>query len=257
MARLRVPRTRPRRSLVLLLATPFLLCVSACSRDLRDVRPTDRKVLLLGVDGLDLKSLEKMLQKGELPRFAELRRHAIELPLFGERITVDGSSTGIDPARCWTPSPPAPRARSAGQTGRRTASSRSRRVRGRYDEVPVTSQHRRLPAMWDILGAVGVKCAIVNWWTTWPAEPVNGVLVSDRFLLDRFELGPYGPEGRVDIPPVDPAYRHGAQYLTWPTHSPTSSPRRSSRSSTGRATRSSRSSGSGCRIRRTRESTAT
>ena len=218
MTRLRVPRTRPRRSLVLLFATPLLLCASACSRDLRDVRTTDRKVLLLGVDGLDLKALEPMLLQGHLPRFAELRRHAIELPLFGERITVDGTSTGIDPARCWTTvATGAPAARVEGQKGKSHGIvSLTTRVRGRYDELPVTSQHRKLPALWDVLGAVGVKCAVVNWWTTWPAEWVNGYLVSDRYLLDRFELGPFGPEGRVDIPPVDPAWRHGAQHLTWP-----------------------------------------
>jgi len=203
---------------VLLFATPLLLCASACSRDLRDVRTTDRKVLLLGVDGLDLKALEPMLLQGHLPRFAELRRHAIELPLFGERITVDGTSTGIDPARCWTTvATGAPAARVEGQKGKSHGIvSLTTRVRGRYDELPVTSQHRKLPALWDVLGAVGVKCAVVNWWTTWPAEWVNGYLVSDRYLLDRFELGPFGPEGRVDIPPVDPAWRHGAQHLTWP-----------------------------------------
>jgi len=104
---------------VLLFATPLLLCASACSRDLRDVRTTDRKVLLLGVDGLDLKALEPMLLQGHLPRFAELRRHAIELPLFGERITVDGTSTGIDPARCWTTvATGAPAARVEGQKGK-------------------------------------------------------------------------------------------------------------------------------------------
>lgn len=217
MARLPVPRTRSRRS-PLLFASVLALAVSACTRKLTDVRPTDRKVLLLGIDGLDLRSLDTGFASGQLPRLSEVRRHAMELPLPGERITMDPSSAGIDPARCWTTvATGAPAARVEGQKGKfHGVVSLSTRVRGRYDEVPVTSQHRKLPALWDILGAVGVKCAVVNWWTTWPAEPVNGYLVSDRFLLDRFGLGPYGPEGRVDVPPVDPAYRHGAPYLAWP-----------------------------------------
>jgi predicted AlkP superfamily phosphohydrolase/phosphomutase len=208
---------RSRHSLLMVVSV-LALAVSTCSRALTDVRPTDRKVLLLGLDGLDLKALEPMLVQGQLPRLFELRRRAMELPMQGERTTMDPSSAGIDPARGWTTvATGAPASRIPGQTGRvHGVVSLSTRVRGRYDEIPVTSQHRKLPAVWDILGAVGVKCAVVNWWTTWPAEPVNGVLVSDRFLLDRFELGPYGPEGRVDIPPVDPAFRHGAKYLTWP-----------------------------------------
>jgi hypothetical protein len=193
------------------------LVAAACSRDLSDLRPTDRKVLFVAVDGLDLELLKPFMGDGRMPRLAELMRRGMALPLVGEHATMDLSSAGIDPARSWTTIATGAPPNRTGNTGAAHGITElMTRVRGSYSEVPVTSQHRKLPAMWDVLSAAGVRCAIVNWWTTWPAEPVNGYVVSDRFLLDRFELGPFGPAGRVDIPPVDAAYRHGAKYLTWP-----------------------------------------
>jgi predicted AlkP superfamily phosphohydrolase/phosphomutase len=33
-----------------------------------------------------------------------------------------------------------------------------------------------------MISTVGRRVAVVNWWATWPAEPINGVIVSDRSL---------------------------------------------------------------------------
>jgi hypothetical protein len=54
--------------------------------------------------------------------------------------------------------------------------------------VPYTSNARRAAALWSILGASGRRVAVVGWWTTWPAESVPGVIVSDRMLYNRFNL---------------------------------------------------------------------
>lgn len=204
------------RRLRVLLAASCML-VGACSRELSDVKPIDRKVLFVGIEGLDLEMV-KMSLRERMPRLAELMGRGMAIPLLGEHATMDPASVGVDPARSWTTiATGAPPNRSGSDRGAAHGITELlTRVRGSYDDVPVTAEHRKLPAMWDILSAAGVRCAIVNWWTTWPAESVNGWLVSDRFLLDRFELGPFGPAGRVDIPPVDASYRHGAKYLTWP-----------------------------------------
>jgi hypothetical protein len=193
------------------------MLVAACSRELSDVKPIDRKVLFVAIEGLDLEMV-KMSLRERMPRLSELMGRGMAIPLFGEHATMDPASVGVDPARSWTTiATGAPPNRSGNDRGSAHGITELlTRVRGSYDDVPVTAEHRKLPAMWDILSAAGVRCAIVNWWTTWPAESVNGYLVSDRFLLDRFELGPFGPAGRVDIPPVDASYRHGAKYLTWP-----------------------------------------
>jgi predicted AlkP superfamily phosphohydrolase/phosphomutase len=200
-----------------LLAATCALAGATCSRELSDLKPNDRKVLFVAIEGLDLEMVKAGL-RDRMPRLAELMRRGMAIPLFGEHATMDPASVGIDPARSWTTiATGAPPNRTSSEKGSAHGITELlTRVRGSYDDVPVTAEHRKLPAMWDLLSAAGVRCAIVNWWTTWPAEPVNGWLVSDRFLLDRFELGPFGPAGRVDLPPVDPSYRHGAKYLTWP-----------------------------------------
>ena len=43
---------------------------------------------------------------------------------------------------------------------------------------PVTSGMRRAPAFWNILSRFDRKSGVVGWLVTWPAEPVNGFIVS-------------------------------------------------------------------------------
>ena len=52
-------------------------------------------------------------------------------------------------------------------------------VRGRPGEVkPVTSTMRKSPAFWNILPQYGRKAAVIGWLVTWPAEAIDGIIVS-------------------------------------------------------------------------------
>lgn len=219
MRRPSAPRSSARRSISSLASCCALVAaLGACGKpQFADVKPLDRKVLFVGIDGLDYEIMKPVLKRGMLPKLAELQRRGIVVPIYGEHVSRDPRSGGLDPAVSWTTIAtgfPAARATDEGTVHgvRDVVVPR----KGRYDELPATSQHRLLPTFWDVLGAAGVKCAIVGWWTTWPAEPVNGTLVSDRFFLEKFGLGPFGPPGRVDLPAVAEEYRRGAQHLTWP-----------------------------------------
>lgn len=46
--------------------------------------------------------------------------------------------------------------------------------------LPITSNQRQVPAVWNIASALGKTTDVIAWWATWPAEKVNGVMVSDR-----------------------------------------------------------------------------
>ena len=52
----------------------------------------------------------------------------------------------------------------------------------------MTSDLRRVKALWNIASDRGLDVAVVGWWATWPPETVRGSIVSDRtsyhFLLD-------------------------------------------------------------------------
>ena len=46
--------------------------------------------------------------------------------------------------------------------------------------VEAQSTHMRAAPVWNLLGDAGHAVGIVGYWTTWPAYPVNGFLVSSR-----------------------------------------------------------------------------
>lgn len=46
--------------------------------------------------------------------------------------------------------------------------------------LPVTGRQRRFPAIWNLASALGRRTDVVAWWATWPAERINGTMVSDR-----------------------------------------------------------------------------
>jgi hypothetical protein len=55
--------------------------------------------------------------------------------------------------------------------------------------VPVTSSSRRAPALWNMLSAAGKSVAVIGWWATFPAEPVRGVVLSDRVSAQLYGKG--------------------------------------------------------------------
>lgn len=49
-----------------------------------------------------------------------------------------------------------------------------------------TQDDRRVKAFWNILSEKERTVSIVGWWVTWPAEPVNGTMLSYNFWPARF-----------------------------------------------------------------------
>ena len=46
----------------------------------------------------------------------------------------------------------------------------------------VRSTSRKCKAVWNILSQCGLKSNLVGWFATNPAEPINGVMITDQFL---------------------------------------------------------------------------
>ena len=58
---------------------------------------------------------------------------------------------------------------------------------------PITSDERKAPAVWNMATNAGKRVAALGFWATYPAEAVNGLLVSDRlftFLYSESEPPP-------------------------------------------------------------------
>jgi predicted AlkP superfamily phosphohydrolase/phosphomutase len=140
------------------------------------------RVLLIGVDAGEWDVLGPLLDKGRCPNFAHMRDQgssgklrSLE-PLTKSPIIWASIATGKVPQKhgildFFVKQRTKERARTgAMNTGE--------------GEAPATSNLWRARPVWKILGGLGRSVGVVGWWTTWPAQPVNGVLVSDYVQYD-------------------------------------------------------------------------
>jgi tetratricopeptide (TPR) repeat protein len=51
---------------------------------------------------------------------------------------------------------------------------------------PITSDERKVPAIWNMASVGGKKVGAFGFWATYPAEPVQGLMVSDRLFTFLF-----------------------------------------------------------------------
>lgn len=147
----------------------FTLTPASCSP-----KPEAAKVIVLGIDGLDPLALDQLMSEGRLPNFAKLRQNGA----YGKLL----SSRPILSPIIWTTI----------ATGREPADHNIGHFVAVNDktgeQIPVTSQMRGVKAIWNILSEAGKTVDVVGWWASWPAEEINGTMVSDHtcyhFLFD-------------------------------------------------------------------------
>jgi predicted AlkP superfamily phosphohydrolase/phosphomutase len=51
--------------------------------------------------------------------------------------------------------------------------------------TPMNSTFRMSEAIWNILSRAGLTVGVMNWWASYPAEPVNGFVVTDYALYNK------------------------------------------------------------------------
>jgi len=122
-------------------------------------------VVLLGIDGASWSVIEELWSAGKLPNFARLAESGIRSRLIpvadASPVIWTSIATGVLPER-------------HGIT--------NFVVRSDGVDVPVSSTIRKVPAIWNMVSTAGGTVAVLGWWASWPAEPVSGVVVSDRPL---------------------------------------------------------------------------
>jgi predicted AlkP superfamily phosphohydrolase/phosphomutase len=125
------------------------------------------KVMVLGFDGLDPEFLEYLISEGKLPHFERLLREGAYAPCSTFKPT---KSVVI-----WTSVATGKRMEKHGIVDWMLLSG------DRRERVLATGNVRRTEAMWNIASSAGRDVQILNWWATWPAEPVRGEMVSNHF----------------------------------------------------------------------------
>ena len=141
-----------------------------------------RPVLFVGLDGADWELLDRYMAAGTMPNLAALAREGRH-----------GTLTTIHP-------PLSPLVWTTMMTGvsplQHGILDFTRFHPGTGQRGPITSDERRVPAVWNVVDAAGGSVAVFGMWATYPAEPVHGVIVSDRlFSFQRPEAVP--PKGVV------------------------------------------------------------
>jgi predicted AlkP superfamily phosphohydrolase/phosphomutase len=142
------------------------------------------RIVVVGIDGADWQVIEPLVAQGRLPAFARLIKEGATGPLRSMEPSVSPAlwttiATGVSPDRHGIHGFVVEEGGDGGgahpgdETLPAAAPSRSAApVR------PVTSGMRRAPAFWNILSDQGLKVGVVGWLVTWPAEPVDGYVVS-------------------------------------------------------------------------------
>src|SRR5580700_5039572 len=123
-----------------------------------------RKVLLVGWDAADWKVIHPLMDAGKMPNVQWLVKngatgqiatlHPHLSPMLWTSI-----STGKRPFKHGIPEP------APDGSGVR----------------PVTNLSRTSKALWNILSQNDLRSVVIGWWPSHPAEPINGVMVSDHY----------------------------------------------------------------------------
>lgn len=151
------------------LAALLLYLDVALQRNARSPRPggPTYRVMILGFDGTDPDFLQYLLSQGKLPHFERLLREGAYAPC---RTFKPTKSVVI-----WTSVATGKRMEKHGIVDWMLLSEDGR------EKVMATGNVRRVEALWNIASEAGRGVQIVNWWATWPAEPVRGEMVSNHF----------------------------------------------------------------------------
>ena len=173
-SRLLVPVAVPMQRLLTALTLGFVVigALAGCERSTspstpQSPLPEKRRIVLLGLDAGTWDVLDPMIEAGKLPNLARLRAGGAS----GVLRSIQPSSSPV----IWTS----------------IATGKSPEKHGitffvRFPDgrkggpKPVNRTMRQSKTLWNIFSDRGLDVAVVGWFVTWPAEEVNGRLLSDH-----------------------------------------------------------------------------
>jgi tetratricopeptide (TPR) repeat protein len=162
-----------------------LLGLATCHREPAGMR---RRVIFVGLDGGDWHLLDRFIADGTMPN---LRALVAE----GDRRILRTEHPPLSPL-VWTTM-----MTGVGPLDHRILDFTRFNPVSRQKE-PITSDERAVPAIWNMVSARGGRVAVFGLWATYPAEQVNGTIVSDRLFSYQYDSPP--PPGSVS-PAADEA----------------------------------------------------
>ncbi len=138
-----------------------------------------RKVLLIGWDAADWKVIRPLIEAGKMPNVQRL----VENGATGQIATLHPPLSPM----LWTSIATGKRAFKHGIHGFSEPTPDGRGIQ------PVTNLSRKSKALWNILSQNGFRSIVIGWWPSHPAEPIDGVMVSDHYHRASGPLDTGGP----------------------------------------------------------------
>jgi Flp pilus assembly protein TadD len=143
-------------------------------------------VIFIGLDGGDWQLLDDYIANGTMPNLARLVREGASGELETEHpplspIVWSTMMTGVSPIDHQV-----------------LDFTHFNPVTGVKE--PITSTERKVPAIWNMETMAGRRVAVFGLWATYPAEPVRGLMVSDRLFPFFFTAESSPPPGAVYPP---------------------------------------------------------
>lgn len=125
------------------------------------------KVLLIGWDAADWKIIGPLMAKGYMPALKKL----VDRGVYGNMSTMNPPYSPM----LWSSVATGKTPDKHGVLGFVELLPDMKGIR------PVTATSRKTRAIWNILHNQGYRSNLVGWWPSFPAEPINGIIVSDKF----------------------------------------------------------------------------
>ena len=129
--------------------------------------PLAKKVLLIGWDAADWKVINPLVDQGLMPTLDDFINHGV----MGNLATL----RPILSPMLWNSIATGKRPNKHGIHGFMEPDTQNGGIR------PVSSTSRKVKALWNILTQRGFKTNVLGWFAGHPAEPINGISVSDLY----------------------------------------------------------------------------
>ncbi len=130
-----------------------------------------KRILFIGWDGADWRIIIPLIDEGKMPNLEKLVNNG-----------VMGNIASLEPMlspMLWTSIATGKYADRHQILGFAEPDGCTGKIR------PVSSTSRKCKALWNILSENGLRCGVINWFASHPAEKINGFIVTDRFGFSR------------------------------------------------------------------------
>ncbi len=153
----------------------LLMLLSLCAMPLINGCGSETKAprtMIIAVDGADWSIIRPLISSGKLPHIQSLLINGSHGPLWSiEPLTAPATWTSV----------------ATGQKPDKHGIFDYFVIDPATDQLSLaTTDYRRQPAFWTLLSNYGLSVAVIGWQSSWPAEKVRGLVVSDRLIGSDF-----------------------------------------------------------------------